>query len=210
MGRSSRRGFTLIELLVVIAIIAVLIGLLVPAAQKVREAAARIQCKNNLKQLGLALHNYHDTNGGFPPGYVSAVGPNGPDDDRGPGWGWAAFLLPFVEQDNVFKQIRFDLDIGDPANAAIRVTVLPVFRCPSDSAQPTFTVDVLNDPTPDYSTPLRDANGNPVQVGHSNYVGIFGNPEISPDPGYLVHEQERSTAHQGMFYRNSKVRIADV
>src|SRR5687768_5704079 len=98
-----RRGFTLIELLVVIAIIAVLIGLLLPAVQKVREAAARTQCINNLKQVGIALQAFHDGNGNFPPGYVSGVDANG--DDTGPGWGWAALILPYVEADPLYSRI---------------------------------------------------------------------------------------------------------
>jgi len=205
-----RRGFTLVELLVVIAIIGILIALLLPAVQAAREAARRTQCRNNFKQIGLALHNYHDTHRSFPPGYLSVVGPGGPADDRGPGWGWAALVLPYLEQTNVHQQIRFNADITDPVNAAIRVTSLPVFRCPSDVGNPTFTVDALGDTTPNYSTPLTDVNGNPVSVATSNYVGVFGNPEITVDPGYLLPWPERSAAHQGMFYRNAVVRMSDV
>jgi prepilin-type N-terminal cleavage/methylation domain-containing protein/prepilin-type processing-associated H-X9-DG protein len=203
-------GFTLIELLVVIAIIGILIALLLPAVQKVREAANRMKCKNNLKQIGIAMHSYHDRSGSFPPGYVSTVGPKGPADDRGPGWGWGAFILPDIEQDNLHQQIQFNRDIKDPANRSMRMMSVPIFLCPSDGAPLVFSVDVLDDSTPDYSTPLLDISGNPVQVAHSNYVGIFGNPEITVDPGYLLSDPDRSTAHRGMFYRNSKIRIADV
>src|SRR5262249_25543712 len=129
------RGFTLIELLVVIAIIAILIGLLVPAVQKVREAAARIQCTNNLKQLALALHNYHDSTGTFPAGNVSNNVCCGQNISRT----CTIDILPYVEQDNLFKSYSgYDSFAGAAqewaaANTAFRTTQLKVYQCPSDT-----------------------------------------------------------------------------
>src|SRR5262245_60291926 len=126
-ARRRRGGFTLIELLVVIAIISVLISLLLPAVQKVRAAAARVQCQNNLKQIGLALHNYEGVNKVFPPAYVTAdpradgtaYGISYGDQYRnGPsGFAWGVFLLPYIEQDNLYRQFRLELPCWAPENA---------------------------------------------------------------------------------------------
>jgi prepilin-type N-terminal cleavage/methylation domain-containing protein len=126
-----RRAFTLIELLVVIAILAVLIGLLLPAVQKVREAANRMKCSNNLKQLGLALHHFADAHDGrFPPVKVS-----GPAPQVGVPWptthGMGVFLLPFIEQQALYDQYRWDLGAADPGNQGVSATHVKVFQCPS-------------------------------------------------------------------------------
>src|SRR5262245_519160 len=108
-GCSPSRGFTLVELLVVIAIIGVLVALLLPAVQAAREAARRTDCSNNLKQIGLALQNYHGAKGCFPSGYTSAVDPAG--NDTGPGWGWAAAILPYTEEKVLHQLIQLDQPI---------------------------------------------------------------------------------------------------
>ena len=126
-------GFTLIELLVVIAIIGVLVGLLLPAVQQAREAARRSSCSNNMKQQGLAVHNYADVNPEkFPVGWVGEYESGEWHGDEGEGWGFAAQLLPFMEQKNLFDSFDMTKQVGDTVNAAAIATVVTGFRCPSD------------------------------------------------------------------------------
>ena len=141
MPRTVRRsGFTLVELLVVIAIIGILIGLLLPAVQKVREAANRIRCANNMHQIGLALHNYHDANGAFPPAHDTQFYPQYY-------WSWLARILPYIEQDNLYRQAELWRDGGPPDNLRwapwytangtqpqnpTLAAVVPMYVCPLD------------------------------------------------------------------------------
>jgi prepilin-type N-terminal cleavage/methylation domain-containing protein/prepilin-type processing-associated H-X9-DG protein len=123
----TRRGYTLIELLVVIAIIAILIGLLLPAVQKVREAAARARCQNHLKQIGLALHDFHDVHGRFPPAGTGPV----PPDPQFPNHGPWPFVLPHLEQEPLARQYHCEVSWFDPPNESARMTQLRILQCPS-------------------------------------------------------------------------------
>jgi prepilin-type N-terminal cleavage/methylation domain-containing protein/prepilin-type processing-associated H-X9-DG protein len=208
MRRPSRPGFTLIELLVVIAIIAILIGLLLPAVQKVREAAARLQCTNNLKQIGLALHAYHDALKRFPPGYIDGnTDPNStPDNDVGPGWGWATFLLPYIEQDNLYKQINLNVGIGVGPNVAVSQAPLVIYQCPSDGLQDPFPVYDSS-----FTKPIATvAHGN--YVGNNGWVECFGGAGGNPQPGPSADglNGRYGSAGVGLFWRNSKTKIANI
>ncbi|MGO9915414.1 MAG: DUF1559 domain-containing protein [Isosphaeraceae bacterium] len=199
-----RRAFTLIELLVVIAIIAVLIALLLPAVQAAREAARRAQCLNNLKQIGIALHNYHDSMGTFPPGYLSLMDPVTFDND-GPGWGWASFSLSQMEQGPVYNSINFVMGIEFPANQTARLTVIASFLCPSDAWRlDTFTVVD--------STTTGTSPGAPIcDVASSNYVGSVGSGDPSSLYPYIIDDDDGPPGRDngnGLFFRNHSITVA--
>jgi prepilin-type N-terminal cleavage/methylation domain-containing protein/prepilin-type processing-associated H-X9-DG protein len=195
-----RRAFTLIELLVVIAIIGILIALLLPAVQKVREAANRAKCANNLKQIGLALHHFHDVTGYFPPGGVSDSKPATPGPDPAytqgnNGWGnaWTVFLLPYIEQDALYHQFTFAGGTGYPTgtvvpgsyahNAASVGVKIPTYTCPSSP----FT-DVAS-----YAVPTGPNQS--AKLARNHYVGISG--AVPGIPGFDFNETRFNTPQNG-------------
>ena len=194
LNRRFRRAFTLVELLVVVAIIAILIALLLPAVQQAREAARRTQCRNNLKQLALALHNYHETNNVWPPGNVAAF-------DRttatlqGYGWTWHSRILPFIEQAPLYQ--RCSTVIGSDAGAvtdslqqlAAKETVIPMFQCPSQ-------------PSGDRSF------GSQAGLLPSNYNGNIGTNVYND--GDCNGSNPICIRLDGIFFVNSRVGLRDV
>ena len=198
-----QQGFTLVELLVVIAVIGILIGMLLPAVQQVREAARRTACLNNIRQMGLALHNYESAMGKFPAGWNT-------DDEMvyisEPGWGWSATILPFIEQQNLYDQIDLDIAIDDPIHEQFIQTPIEVYMCPSDPAEELVNLDVHIEhghPGPmNYRHDWGEGGGHnhdTLWVGRSNYSGVFGNTEIelSPENG------------NGSFFANSEIEFRD-
>ncbi len=196
---SRRLAFTLIELLVVIAIIAVLIGLLLPAVQKVRESAARSSCENNLKQMGLALQSYHGANLTLPPGYTASGAFVNGGTDTTPGWAWGAYILPHMEQDNLFNQFNFSQPVQ---NCPASQTVVNAFLCPSDIVPPMpFAVTDLNWNTICLAPPCSYA----ACCGGS-YVSTAGtSTTVSTTTG-----MNNTGIGNGCFYRNSAVRMTDI
>jgi len=195
LKRKPNRGFTLIELLVVIAIIAVLISLLLPAVQQAREAARRTQCRNNLKQIGLALHNYHDSFTAIPPGWIGVTA-NVPDIEGTNGFSWAVFLLPSMDQGNLYNRINFNLSLMDSSHDDERIHILPVFRCPSDPGASIWEIEEEGMP----GTVI-------TKLSTSNYVGSFGTTELEDcePPGMgLTGGQCRGN---GSLFHNSRIQF---
>ena len=190
MPFKCRSAFTLVELLVVIAVIGILIALLLPAVQMAREAARATSCKNNLRQIGVALHHYHDLMGQLPSGWIA-------DQPEGiPGWGWASAILPQMEQQPLDRQIRRELPIEDPFHQAVRQTAIKSYLCPSDGSKPKiFPIGTGGFPGDDVdeASPLFD-------VARSNYVGVFGTFELEDAP----------SAGNGVFFHNSEILFASI
>jgi prepilin-type N-terminal cleavage/methylation domain-containing protein len=194
-----RRGFTMVELLAVIAIIGVLVGLLLPAVQAARESSRQTSCTNNLKQFGLALHNFHDANRRFPAGQLVKAGScgattcptcglnEGINDLRAP---YTVMMLPYIEQNDLYLKVKqnaaFPLSWefqGDAANFSVARTQLPIFRCPSDRLQ---------------------------ENGYSNYVGVAGGGSPTACPCIASSHHSFVLYANGIFFINSKTRLADV
>jgi prepilin-type N-terminal cleavage/methylation domain-containing protein/prepilin-type processing-associated H-X9-DG protein len=230
-----RAGFTLIELLVVIAIIAILVALLLPAVQAAREAARRTQCLNNLKQIGLAFSNYADTNLCFPPSYMQgsgratgcSYGVKYPDEGWNglPGWGWGAMILPFVEQENLYKNLRFDLPCWATENSTFVKTQISMFLCPSSSKSGNSDPFKLQQYTAGctmcpqgavcYNPPILFSHGhyalNAGQNGPWNRGAAYSYDFTVPEP---VAVPPSGTIEldiiNGPFYRNSRTRPRDI
>lgn len=198
-----RSAFTLVELLVVIAIIGILIALLLPAVQAAREAARRMSCTNNLKQIGVALHNYHDTHRKLPIGWLGFDAGGGADFEGDPGWAWSTRILPFMEQQALYDSlIDMDLPVTAAANDQARVTVVSTFICPSDVGDDVF--DLMN-------AVDEETEGTTVvtRLAKSNYPGVFGTQDIHSvcEPGSPGYNGCRGN---GMFSLNRSLAFRDI
>jgi len=205
-----RHAFTLIELLVVIAIIAILVALLLPAVQQAREAARRSSCKNNLKQLGLAMHNYHDTYTVFPPGYVDLRGSSAgfavSDLNDNGHWAWSAHILPFLELGNIYEQINVGEVTGSQALAAnldVMTQSQSAFRCPSDTGPGKFDANQEGG----YAV-LAPRGGTNRGLAVSNY--IVSNNIANVRINQASDARNGYSGGVGMFFRDSRIRFRDL
>jgi prepilin-type N-terminal cleavage/methylation domain-containing protein len=190
MNNRKSSGFTLVELLVVIAIIGILIGMLLPAVQQVREAARRIDCSNKCRQIGLAAMNFESARQVFPSGWTT-------NDDDLTGWGWASSVLPFLDAQNLFQQINFRAPVD--TNPDVLAEVLPMFLCTSDPAPEILGFDAEVAPVGSSGgsgsrNPSAQSNDS-LMVARSNYSGVFGTLESNEDP----------RRGNGMFFADSRI-----
>ena len=187
------RGITLIELLVVIAIIAVLVGLLLPAVQAARESSRRAVCVNNLKQIGLCLHNYHSSYDCLPAGYFSLTENNRADGaELGPGWAWLTLSLPFLEASPLYNSINFSLPVTDAAALSVRRTSLNVYLCPSSVGSGPVRLSYPG------GLPAGAVAVNDLSPGQ--YIGSAGQFEVGDSPAN----------NNGVLYRDSRVAFRDI
>ena len=232
LRRRCSLGFTLVELLVVIAIIGILIGMLLPAVQQVREAARRSTCQNNLRQMGLAMLNYESAFMRLPPGYTSFFTNNGsgpataaidPESwDAAPGWGWGKQILPFMELGNLDDQLPANSPIWTPGLEPLIASKIQTYLCPSVSGDTeAFVVE-------DESQNPLTRHGNPIVVGRSHYVASHGQEEVwgaraGADLTALVFTNiftsettvvsvngDVSRVSDGPFYRNSRTTLGEI
>jgi prepilin-type N-terminal cleavage/methylation domain-containing protein len=206
---ASRRGFTLVELLVVIAIIGVLVGLLLPAVQTARESARRSSCTNNMKQVGLALHGFHDAHTYFPSAFTATIDPPaGASNWRTmttapsyfePGWSFFAFILPFMEQGTLHDQLDLTLPIMSNTNDEARsdAAVVQAYVCPSDTTP--RLIDVLDFGPSSTATALSGSGTLITRAPVSSYSGVLG-----------TVDHEHNGLFDGVFFRNSRVRIGQI
>lgn len=193
--RQRRRGFTLIELLVVIAIIAVLIALLLPAVQQAREAARRTQCRNNMKQIGLAIHNYEASTTVFPPSTTSPLNTGVWGYTMNPTWhlhSFASLILPYIDQATLQMTINYNVSALDLLNRTAAATVIPPYMCPSYSGKRFTGNTIYNNLAP---APAVFAIRNYVCLGAKSVAGLSGAP---------------GTAPEGVMFPASKTRFADI
>lgn len=190
MPRQGRAGFTLVELLLVVAIIAVLIGLLLPAVQKVRESASRTKCQCNMGQLALATIQHEQIFGRFPAGYQSKSPEGNPT-----GWGWAIPVLPFLEQEALVRNMILDKSILDEANAPFREIRLPLLMCPSDWMSEAHEIELPPLPTRPHEPPPITQS---IKFSPSQYTAMAGT--MGTD----------SPQNTGIVFRDSRVRAEDI
>lgn len=191
-NNDPRYGFTLVELLVVIAVIGILVALLLPAVQAAREAARRVQCMNNVRQIGLAIANYESANRRLPSGWTDWR------QTTKPGWGVCHALLSFMEQSNTASRLDTNFAIDSSVNIPYLQTVVPTFICPSDPADSIFELGADTGVDEDGGHNI-DQGPKLFRIARSNYVGVFGTKEIDEYP----------YQGDGAFFGNSFIRFRD-